>query len=1252
MKFIKRSKQAQGSVLWAGLLALAAFAAVSAHAEDTEIYKATQTTTPYVMLLLDTSGSMSGGIADDSISETNPQRMATMKAALHQLLSETETSDDYHIGMARYTAPGGAIMYPVRRLGDPASVERTFTGASPADDFSVGSGFVSDGAMFRLASDESSKVGVRIANVTVPRGAIVESAALVLTTNNNYVGSAQVRARVAQQGNVPPIVDQAAFDAITWSDDVALSDVVPETGLQNQMAITLDVSSQLNTRLLASDWAAGNALLFEVSAVSGDVGVFSAEGTLTIPRSDGRLLNQYRPHLFVKYRVDAGNAFSARPTTVRDALHGVVDLMPTIGDTPLIGAYYEASRYMLGENVEFGQNRGNSSWRALMRTSKLESLLQPATVNRNALCSDVALNSRTCYSESISGTPRYSTPLPAMDCTVSPAIVMLTDGEPNNERCPRQGEEAGELRCDLGRIDNALRDSTGLNESQVVGCDGTDPWDCGIKLSRVLANPARFGITSKPAIPTYTISFGEGLDGGDDSAAANLMRLARGGYGDDPPDDTLMGKYYQATSGEQLSAAFRNIFGDVASGVKVQASTGISVDQTNRAQHTDQLYFSLFEPSKDVLWPGNLKRYRLLPPTVVGGKSTIVDANNAPAVAIDGYFRATSQSFWSDNADGGKVDQGGAREKLPLNRTVFTYLDAYPEPFPSTGLELQSLNASLANSDEYALRLQTLLETATNDDSAGVINWLTQSKVMGAPLHTKPLLINSGFQDSDPTRPIDTVYLSTNQGLLHAVNPETGVELFSFVPKELLKNQKRFKDTLAGNQLYGLDASWVAYRNDANRDGNISGSDEFINLYGGMRMGGNNYYALDVTNSRSSSEPRLRFVITPTTQDDGQTPYASLGQTWSVPLLTRLTNNCRLATPQEICTTKAVMIFGGGYDYAAHEKTGEEMPRSSGDTYGAGLYIVDAKRGSFLWRANGSGSGTKTTPLNGMDFSITSTIRAFDVDYDGFPDYLYAVDLGGQILRFELAKNEHGRSTWEIKSGKIVAKLGGSASALAKDYRRFYDAPAITPMRDPDGTRWVSIAVGSGYRSHPTDIQTDEIFFMVRDNDPYRAANADLESTVTIDDLVDVSSTYLETDQFDGFRGWYMKLDRTGPSDAGEKVVGEPVVLNENLVFTTYVPSRPSMLQCEPQIGHMVAYGVKLRTSAPMLDLNDDGVLERFADNISPGLSAGVAVIQSPTLNGETDEYLAIGPTLLDFDSGTTRTFAKTRWRSNEQEAR
>lgn len=1246
-------KSAQKGVFsgWRKLLWLSAWLTFGVHAEDTEIYRPPQSTTPYVLLLLDTSGSMSF-----DIDEQHPgrQRMPAMKRALNQLLDDAE--DDYHIGLARYTSPGGAILYPVSRLGEHAGVENAFWGETPADDFMVRPAFVANDPVLLLSAEENTAAAIRVTNVSVPRGAEIESASLVVTTDTNYVGSVQLRARVAQARNIDPIADQAAFESLQWQEaPIPQSGVLPEDQIREHSTITINVTAQLRSHIQAADWAPGNAMLFEVSAVSGRVGVYGTEGARAVEDADGSVLDQFRPRLYVRYRVWEGNAAGTAPTTVRDALRGVVNLMPTIGDTPLIGAYYEAAQYMLGGAAHYGLERGVSPWRALMRTSHPDSFVSRTLPTRRITCTADALDDRDCYHEEIPGTPIYDNPIDGLPaCTTSPAIVMLTDGYPNNERCGGDRDD----RCDLEYVANQVA-TISQRPGNPLTCDSTDLWDCGIKLSMALANPRSYGIERQP-IPTFTIGFGGDVTS-EGSAEANLLRLARGGYGENPPADAVFGAYYSANSAEELSSAFTNIFNAVANGNNIQAATGVSVDQSNRTQHTDQLYFSLFEPSRDVLWPGNLKRYRLQLPDEDDETFSIVDADGVEAIDDDGNFLRTSRSFWSTSDDGASVRDGGARQRIPTDRRIYSYVDDYNTGFDADGEDMIRLESGLFSNAARATLLNTLLETPDNAEGARVLNWLNRSDgsspQMGAPIHGRPLLVNYGYQDAARTQSIDTLFLSTNQGLLHAFDSDRGEELFAFAPKELLRNQRRFSPMQPGSQLYGLDASWIAYRYDDNGNGDLRDNNDFVYLYGGMRMGGRNYYALDVTSVRRGATPApiLKFAITPDTLVDENRPFATLGQTWSVPLLTRLADACSAAQPVASCTSRVVMMFGGGYDYDSHERTGETMPTPVSDDQGAGIYLVDALNGAPLWRAAGATlPGGNITELDGMDYSITATLRTLDVNRDGFADHIYAVDLGGQVLRFDLAKNGHGQSMARIENAEVVAQLGGSASLDAEDYRRFYDAPAITPMRDPDGTRWVGIAVGSGYRSHPTNTETDEAFFMIKDYDPYENDDEEPEtprpSPILISHLADATASALSTEDPEG---WYMRLNGAGSGDPGEKVVGEPFVLNENLVFATYVPPQTGLdAQCNINTGHMNLYQVTMRTAAATLpDNNNDGSMDRLIPEVAPGLISGVALIQT-VVDGERDGLVSMGPRLIDIDTGVSRDIVRTRWRSNEGENR
>src|SRR5690606_6167666 len=103
----------------------------------------------------------------------------------------------------------------------------------------------------------------------------------------------------------------------------------------------------------------------------------------------------------------------------------------------------------------------------------------------------------------------------------------------------------------------------------------------------------------------------------------------------------------------------------------------VSVNSFNRTQHLSDLFVTVFQPTENLHWPGNLKKYRLR-----AADATIVDANGMPAVDETGFFAPASQSFWSAEPDGRRVTQGGAASRLPSPavRRVFTYLASAGNP--------------------------------------------------------------------------------------------------------------------------------------------------------------------------------------------------------------------------------------------------------------------------------------------------------------------------------------------------------------------------------------------------------------------------------------------------------------------------------------------------------------------------------------------------------------------------------------------
>lgn len=98
-------------------------------------------------------------------------------------------------------------------------------------------------------------------------------------------------------------------------------------------------------------------------------------------------------------------------------------------------------------------------------------------------------------------------------------------------------------------------------------------------------------------------------------------------------------------------------------------------------------------------------------------------------------------------------------------------------------------------------------------DSAGQAR-----QFMGDMLNTKPVVVDYGTKQ--------LIFAGTNEGYLHAIDVDTGVEQWAFMPISLLKNTETFYENVPSkNHVYGLDGALTVWTYDKNSDGVIKSSD-------------------------------------------------------------------------------------------------------------------------------------------------------------------------------------------------------------------------------------------------------------------------------------------------------------------------------------------------------------------------------------------------------------------------------------------
>jgi type IV pilus assembly protein PilY1 len=875
--------------------------------------------------------------------------------------------------------------------------------------------------------------------------------------------------------------------------------------------------------------------------------------------------------------------------TNRTALAAAVDSLSPLSNTPLGEALFEAGRYLSGGAPAFGATNGVTGG-------------------------------------------SYTAPIDAT-CQKN-YIVLVTDGMSNADNsavlksictsgdCDADGKEPGDLNHSLDDVAKYL--------NTLISYDG---------------HPLN--------VVTYTIGFG--LTGADQAAVDLLKATADKDHG--------KGGYYSAGSQTDLSAAFTTILTEIFSVNSSYVAPVVPVSPENRTYGGSRIYMGFFKPT-NANWLGNLKKYG------IDANSNIVDVNGSyatwedkdgdgfddrpphPALlsgTVNGSFRTTAKSFWSNAVDGGNVDAGGVGALLQstsaASRKIYT--------LAPSGSGLIELNQQ-TTSGIYDIT-PAMLGVADTTASGKLINYIygqdaydadgngntTENRdwIMGDVLHSRPVIVNyakfTTANESNCSKNKSLIFVGSNDGMLHAFRDCDGSEAWSFIPHDVLINLKNITDA---NKSYYTDSTISAYlyNNDNSGNVNTTNGDKVILVFGLRRGGGTAaaattgaYYALDVSSYDypTAPAPALRWSISNSTPLSGSpaTPvFSELAESWSEPKLVKM----KIGSP---AVNKIVAFFGAGYDnpnedgrYGATQtfpatatgvaasSTGAGPTTSSGTSSpvspkGRGIYAVEIATLDSTTGKPTIATPTSTNNYNNklwsytnstdpaMSFSFASEIAAIDTTNSGYTNMLYAADTGGNIWRFDVGD----ANTAHWTGNKIFSSNPGSGGSTDVGRKIFYKPSVVTEY----GYRMVFF--GTGDREHPLNTDVTDRIYAVKDPGTITTATCKTES-----DLLDVTTDQLQTttipsgpgsvedilSKLNGTTeiangiissGWYIKLDQ----NSGEKVLSPPLVFNKAAYFTTYAPGAASTDVCVAgNLGAARIYSLNYKTGEAVLnyDLTND----------------------------------------------------------------
>ena len=436
------------------------------------------------------------------------------------------------------------------------------------------------------------------------------------------------------------------------------------------------------------------------------------------------------------------------------------------------------------------------------------------------------------------------------------------------------------------------------------------------------------------------------------------------------------------------------------------------------------------------------------------------------------------------------------------------------------------------------------------------------------------------------------IYQGANDGMLHAFNFSDGSEAWSFIPEHIRQNLPNL--TLAACHKYYVDLSATA--SDVYDVAWKSGGNDWTGwktvLLGGNRLGGEEYFALDVTDPAVASVSILWDKVLFSGRKSSTIPF---------------TGKIKALEGAKGAVDKWLAIITSGYD-------------ESGSNTGmiAAVNFVDGSK-ETIWQEGKSQFDELTTQTKSGSnpyYTMTSPV-AVDSDNDGYLDLIYAGDTEGALWKFYYDYND---TLW--KKVKLFDTGGqpitGRPTLVFDDQenlRVFFGTGQYLVGVDKDNSSrnaYYCIVETKFQAANPAKDDNHDHYTNAPASPLGPSDLADMTTIKTEGDLSNYLSGLSQAEQ-DAFnarydKGWYFQLDDPG-TDPGERVIEESTVVAGVSLFTSFTPNDDVCGYGGNARVYAVDYKTGLiATAGNVTTLGADGggdVTERYKD-LGPGLPSKV----------------------------------------------
>ncbi len=545
--------------------------------------------------------------------------------------------------------------------------------------------------------------------------------------------------------------------------------------------------------------------------------------------------------------------------------------------------------------------------------------------------------------------------------------------------------------------------------------------------------------------------------------------------------------------------------------------------------------------------------------------SANVSVTGARLVAGTQLFASTfTTGAWTGDVLAFPIDTSGnigltpnwqASKQIPAysTRKIFTWIpgSGVGTTFPS-GAQSAGLGGPLA--------VRYIEGDQSKEQSKGGA-FRNRSSVLGDLIDSSPVYVPGDTATSTPAM----VYVGGNDGMLHAFNAATGVEVFAYIPGGIsVPDLKALTDPNYVHQYYVDGAIAVSTKDQTKTSTDPTGKNILVGLLG---RGGNTAYALDVSdpNTFGASDALWEYSD------------ADMGNALGNPIITRVNTN----------GGDPAVIVGNGYNSSAGH---------------ALFYVLNIRTGALIKKLD-TLAGDTSANSNGM-----GTPKGWDADHDGTVDLLYGGDLLGNVWEYDVSDSN--ANNWKPVYGTTAAPQPLFVAKDAGGNRQPITGGFTIGLNPADFSRWVFFGTGRYLTNADPDDLSVQTWYGLKDAGPTSGGATQItgrsvlkQRSIVAEAVVNGSEVRAfgaaTSGDMAGYLGWY--VDLKDPTARGERMVTDSQLIGNVLIASSIIPSKdPCDVGGSGFVNAIDPFTGGALTD-PFFDLNGDGAFGAGDTITGPG---------------------------------------------------